>query len=427
MAKLAINGGAALRDTRTNPWPQWPVWGDEDRQALVDVLESGHWSYNGPREQQFNRAFADFVGTEYAVSVANGTVSMQLALEACGIGWGHEVILPGLTWQATAGAVLDVNAVPVLVDVCEDTWCIDPACIEAAITPRTQAIMPVHLYGCFADMDAIMHIAQKHGLRVIEDCAHKHGAQWQEQRAGSIGDVGSFSFQLSKLMTAGEGGALCTSDPELYEKLDALRNCGRRPEADQAREDSIGFYGDEGNFCQSGNYRVTEFQAALLLEQLRRLPAQNELRDENAIYLNALLSERPGVTPMRRDARETREAYFNFAFRYDQAEFKGLSVDLFRQALAKELGCTVEACYEPLNQCSLYAPHTKPARHRLTPEYWEQIDPRRFALPDSEQAFKAESVCVHFNCLMDTRENMDLIAAAIDKIYRHVDELKCLK
>lgn len=423
MAKLAINGGTPLRDVKANPWPRWPVWDDRDKQGLVEVLDSAHWSYNGPKERQFNRAFAEFVGTEYCVSVANGTVSLQLALEACGIGWGHEVILPGLTWQATAGAVLDANAVPVLVDVCEDTWCIDPACVEAAITSRTKAILPVHLYGCFADMDAIMPIAKKHGLRVIEDCAHKHGGQWKEQRAGSIGDVGSFSFQLSKLMTAGEGGALTTSDTEIYAKLDALRNCGRRPEVDE-EAGADGFYGDEGNFCQSGNYRITEFQAALLLEQLRRLPEQNELRDENAIYLNALLAERPGITPMRRDARETREAYFNFVFRYDQDAFKGLSVERFRQALGKELGLTVEACYEPLNQCSLYAPLTKPARHNLTAEYWEQINPARFELPVCEQAYQAESVCVHFNCLMDSRKNLNLLGAAIDKIYAHVDEIK---
>ena len=236
--------------------------------------------------------------------------------------------------------------------------------------------------------------------------------------------MGSFSFQLSKLMTAGEGGALTTSNPELYEKLDALRNCGRRPEADEAQAGADGFYGDEGNFCQSGNYRLTEFQAVLLLEQLRRLPEQNRLRDENAIYLNSLLAERPGITPMRRDERETREAYFNFVFRYDQEAFKGLPVERFRQALGKELGLTVEACYEPLNQCSLYAPLTKPARHQLTPGYWEQINPGRFDLPVCEQAYKQASVCVHFNVLMDSRENMDLFAAAVDKIYEHVDELK---
>ena len=168
----------------------------------------------------------------YAVCAANGTVTLQLALEALGIGFGDEVILPGLTWQATAATVIDVNAVPIIVDVCEDTWCIDPMEIEKAITPKTKAIIPVHLYGSFADMDAIMDIAENHNLHVIEDCAHKHGGEWNGKKAGSIGHIGSFSFQLSKHLTAGEGGTLTTNNPDLAEKLDALRNCGRRPEGD---------------------------------------------------------------------------------------------------------------------------------------------------------------------------------------------------
>ena len=142
------------------------------------------------------------------------------------------MILPGITWQATAATVADVNATPILVDVCEDTWCIDPAEVEKAITPKTKAIIPVHLYGSFADMDAIMSIAKKHNLAVIEDCAHKHGGEWNGKKAGSIGDIGSFSFQLSKHLTAGEGGTMTTNNIDLAEKLDALRNCGRRPEGD---------------------------------------------------------------------------------------------------------------------------------------------------------------------------------------------------
>ncbi len=266
MSKLAINGGQPVRDAKAEPWPRWPVWGNAEREALTEVLESGHWSYNGPKERQFNESFARFIGTRHAVSAANGTVTLQLALEACGIGLGDEVIVPGLTWQASAAAVLDVNALPILVDVDEETWCMDPQRVEEALTPRTRAIMPVHLYGSFVDMDAIMAIARKHDLRVIEDCAHKHGGQWNGQTAGSIGDVGSFSFQLSKLMTAGEGGALTTNDSELYKRLDALRNCGRRPEEPSGDLQGDGFYGDEGNFIQSGNYRMTEFQAALLCE-----------------------------------------------------------------------------------------------------------------------------------------------------------------
>ena len=157
-------------------------------------------------------------------------------------------------------------------------------------------------------MDAIMAIARKHNLRVIEDCAHKHGGELKGRKAGSIGDVGSFSFQLSKLMTAGEGGALTTSDPELFERLDALRNCGRRPENQESADKGAGLYGSEGDLIQSGNYRITDFQAALLIESLKRLPQQNRFRGENAKYLNSLLAELHGVMPMKNDKEIQRGA-----------------------------------------------------------------------------------------------------------------------
>lgn len=424
MSALAITGGSPVHDSKKNPWPTWPVWDKNEERALLEVLHSGHWSYNGPKEQAFNKAFADFIGCKYVISAANGTVTLQLALEACGIGYGDEVIVPGITWQATAASILDINAVPVLVDVCEDTWCIDAAAVEAAVTERTKAIIPVHLYGSFADMDAIMAIARKHNLRVIEDCAHKHGGEWNGKKAGSIGDIGSFSFQLSKLMTAGEGGALTTSDPDLWERLDALRNCGRRPEQQGDEATGQGLYGDEGNFIQSGNYRITEFQAAILLEQLKRLPEQNAHRDANATYLNQQLKQLPGVAPMRRDERETQEAYFNFAFRYFADQFKGVPVEMFRKALAAELGSPVEPCYEPLNQCALYTPYTKPWRHNISGDYWEAINPARFQLPNSEKAYHKESVCFHFSVLNGPQSDMDYFVEAINKIYNHADELR---
>ena len=195
MALLAIKGGSPLKDFKNFPWPTWPVWDENEEKALISVLNSGIWSYNGPKEMEFNKLFAEFTGTKYAISAVNGTVTLQLALEALGIGIGDEVIIPGITWQATAATVVDVNAMPILVDVCEDTWCIDPSEIIKAITPRTKAIIPVHLYGSFADMDAVMEIAEKYNLAVIEDCAHKHGGEWNGKKAGSIGDIGSFSFQ----------------------------------------------------------------------------------------------------------------------------------------------------------------------------------------------------------------------------------------
>ncbi len=425
MPKLAINGGSPVRDIKSNPWPAWPIWDENEEEALMSVLHSGVWSYNGPKETEFNRLFAEFTGTKYSVCAANGTVTLQLALEALGIGLGDEVILPGITWQATAATVIDVNATPILVDVCEDTWCINPDEIVKAITPKTKAIIPVHLYGNFADMDAIMEIAKKYNLAVIEDCAHKHGGEWNGKKAGSIGDVGSFSFQLSKHLTAGEGGALTTNNNELAEKLDALRNCGRRPEGEEYIDvdKGAGVYGDEGNFIQSGNYRITEFQAAILVEGLKRLPEQNKIRDENGIYINSLLKELPGILPMRRDERETKEAYFNFSFRYKKNEFKNLSVEKFREALTAELGISAEPSYEPLNMASLYVPLTKPARHKLNDRYWEDINPARFSLPVCEQIFKEESVCLHHKVLMGSKKDMELIVDAIKKIYDNVEEL----
>lgn len=425
MKKLAINGGSPVRDASKDPWPAWPVWDEKEEKALLEVLHSGVWSYNGPRELEFNRLFAEYTGTRHAVSAANGTVTLQLALEALGIGYGDEVILPGLTWQATAAVVLDVNAVPVLVDVCEDTWCIDPEAVEKAITARTRAIIPVHLYGSFSDMDTIMDMARKHDLYVIEDCSHKHGGEWKGKKAGSIGDIGSFSLQLSKLLTAGEGGVLTTNDHALAEKLDALRNCGRRPEADKNTETDkgAGVYGDEGNFIHSGNYRITEFQAAILIEGLKRMPVQNSIRDENGIYLNSLLKDLPGVSPMRRDKRETHEAYYNFAFRYNKDAFRGLPVSAFRKALGSELGIGVEPSYEPLNNCSLYMPLTKPWRYRLNDQHWRDIDPSRFELPVCERIHSAESVCIHHKVLLGSKADMDRVAEAIRKVYDNAAEL----
>jgi L-glutamine:2-deoxy-scyllo-inosose/3-amino-2,3-dideoxy-scyllo-inosose aminotransferase len=424
MKTLAINGGSPVRDVKSNPWPKWPVWDKKEEKALLEVLNSGVWSYNGPKETEFDRMFAEFTGTKYAISAANGTVTLQMALEACGIGVGDEVILPGLTWQATAATILDVNATPVLVDVCEDTWCIDPKEIEKAITSKTKAIVPVHLYGSFCDMDEILKIAKKHKLFVIEDSAHKHGGEWNGKKAGSIGDIGSFSFQLSKHLTAGEGGAVTTNSFDLAEKLDALRNCGRRPiELDSTVDKGAGQYTDQGNFIQSGNFRITEFQAAILVEGLKRMPDQNMVRDENGVYLNSLLEKIPGVKAMRRDKRETKEAYFNFAFRYIQKDFKGLPVKKFRAALTAEIGIDAAPSYIPLNKCSLYVPLTKPARHKLNDSYWKAIDPSRFDLPVCDRIHFEESVCLHHKVLMGTKADTYQIAAAILKIYENAEQL----
>ena len=263
---LALRGGTPLRDVAADPWPTWPIWDKNDHHRLEQVLDSGIWSYSGPAEQECLSWLEKYFSNSRVVLVANGTVSLQIALEALDIGYGDEVIVPGLTWQATAAAVLDVNAVPVLVDIDPETWCLDPAACEDAITDRTKAIIPVHLYGCTTDMDAIMDIAKRHNLAVIEDASHKHGAEWNGQKLGTIGEIGSFSLQLSKVLTCGEGGILLARENSTWERLEALRNCGRRS-LNAFSDATGGRYGEEGNFLQSGNYRITDFQAAVLLSQ----------------------------------------------------------------------------------------------------------------------------------------------------------------
>jgi L-glutamine:2-deoxy-scyllo-inosose/3-amino-2,3-dideoxy-scyllo-inosose aminotransferase len=356
--------------------------------------------------------FAEFIGARHCWLVANGTVALQLALEALDIGAGDEVILPGLTFQATAAAVLDVNAVPILVDVDPETYCIDPKQVESAITPRTAAIIPVHLYGCMADMDAILEIARKHNLVVIEDCAHTHGSLWRGVGAGALGDVGAFSMQQSKVITSGEGGAVTTNRRDLYVRLYSLRNCGRSlPGA----EDAVSL--------QSGNYRITEWQAAVLLAQLERLEEQTLRRDENAQYLNSELSKIEGIKPMKRHPQVTRQAYYAYVFRYDSEAFGGVHVSVFRRALGAELNAGVGTVYEPLNDCSIYQPHTK-RRYRINENHWEAIDPKRFRLPVATRAHRDEAVSLFHSVLLAERKAIDAIIEAVAKIRSNVDELR---
>jgi len=407
MGNLAITGG---KPVRTKPWPKWPVHDEREVELINEVTRSGVWSFDGPKEWEFGEKFAAFSGAKYGLCVANGTVALQLALEALDVGAWDELIVPGLTWQATAAAALDINAIPILVDVDPETYTIDPKAVEAAITDRTKAIIPVHLYGCRADMDAITAIAKKHKLKVIEDCAHQHGSQWNGKGAGSIGDLGAFSLQQTKILTSGEGGVVLTSDRNLMLRVYSLRNCGR-------------LYKDtEGQHVQSGNYRITEFQAAILLAAFERLESQTLLRDENAQYVNAKLAEIDGITPMKRHPQVTRQAYYYFTFRYDPDKFKGLPLAKMREALTAEIGLPVEQLYQPLNNCELYQPLTK-RRYHINEEYWKAIDPRRFSLPVCERVRNVEGIGMHHAVLMGTKNDMDDVVRGIEKIKENLDEL----
>ncbi len=412
MAKLALKGGRPVR-AKSAKWPRWPISTEKDAKLVAKITRSSRWSYDGPYEWKFAEAFTKYQGAMYGLCCMNGTVGIQLALEALDIGAYDEVIVPGMTWQATAAACIDVNAVPILVDVEPDTWCIDLDKAEAAITKKTKAVIAVHLYGCMTDITRLQKLVKRHNLYLIEDCAHQHGSFWKGKGVGSFGDVASFSFQESKTLTCGEGGFNMCKTKRLFERLYSLRNCGR------------GWQGDMTNAIQSGDYRLTEWQAALLLGGLERLDKQVKGRDANAIYLNSVLEQIPGVMPMRRRREITQQNYYNFTFRLDVTALKGVTNQAFCAALNAELrsGDVIEPPYDPLNDCALYKPHTK-ARHKLGKEYWKAINPKRFKLPVCTDANKKSGIAIHHAALMGSMKDMDDIANAVAKIVENIEELR---
>ncbi|MBX3179516.1 MAG: DegT/DnrJ/EryC1/StrS family aminotransferase [Candidatus Hydrogenedentes bacterium] len=421
MGTLALNGGKAVTP-KSKTWAGWPVSDAADVELVAKITKSNNWSYDGAHEWEFAEKFTAYQKAKFGLCCANGTVGIQLALEALGIGAYDEVIVPGMTWQATAAACVDVNAIPVLADVEPDTWNLDLDHVESLITKKTRAIIVVHLYGCMTDLTRLAAICKKHKLFLIEDCAHQHGSFWKGKGVGSFGDVASFSFQESKVISSGEGGFNMCKTKEMFYRLYSLRNCGRPYEASPvvfglkkpAAHDTT---------LQSGNYRLTEWQAAILLGALRRLDGQVKERDANAIYLNSQLAEIPGILPMRRRREVTQQSYFNFSFRIDTKELKVTNAQ-FYAALNAELNTNgFEAPYQPLNQCVLYKPRTK-VRHKLDAAYWKAIDPARHKIPVCTDAHKNSGVTVHHRLLMNTQSDMDLVAKAVRKVVDNIGELR---
>ncbi|MCK5862993.1 MAG: DegT/DnrJ/EryC1/StrS family aminotransferase [Candidatus Hydrogenedentes bacterium] len=426
MPKLAISGGRALCGKRRK-WANWPVSEESDINLIAKITRSNRWSYDGPVEWEFAEKFAAYQGGKYGLCCTNGTVGIQLALEALGIGAYDEVIVPVMTWQATAAACIDVNAVPVLTDVEADTWNLDLDAVEANITSRTRAIIVVHLYGCMTDITRLQKICKKHKLFLIEDCAHQPGSFWKGKGVGTFGDVSSWSFQESKVLSSGEGGFNICKSKDLFYKLYSLRNCGRPYEADPVVFGLKKAANMDTSTLQSGNYRLTEWQAGMLLGGLERLDAQVKHRDANALLLNKLLEDIPGVHPMRRRKEVTQQSYFNFGFRIDPGELK-ISNLQFCAAMNTELNMPdqFEPPYEPLNECGLYKPHTK-ARQNLGKKYWKEIDPTRFKTPVAKEAHDQSGVACHHQILMNKQEDMELITKAIKKILDNIDELRTMK
>ncbi|MFJ9034710.1 3-amino-5-hydroxybenzoate synthase [Streptomyces sp. NPDC102274] len=286
-------------------FPQWPQYDDAERVGLIRALDQGQWwRMGGDEVNSFEREFAEHHGAAHALAVTNGTHALELALQSMGAGPGTEVIVPAFTFISSSQAAQRLGAVAVPVDVDPDTYCIDPSSTAAAVTPRTKVIMPVHMAGLMADMDALAKISADTGVAILQDAAHAHGARWQGKRVGELGSVAAFSFQNGKLMTAGEGGAVLFPETEMYETAFLRHTCGR------PRTDRRYFHRIAGS-----NMRLNEFSASVLRAQLRRLDGQIAVREERSALLSRLLGAIDGVVPQGGDVRADRHSHYMAMFR----------------------------------------------------------------------------------------------------------------
>ena len=414
MSELALTGGPAVAadlQIRSGSWPRVP---DAHAEAQVlDVLRSGRWGRLHPDSQaeQFENAFAAYQDARHGIAVANGTVSLQLILRTLNIGIGDEVIVPGLTFIATASAVAEVGAVPIFADIEAETLTIDPDSVAAAITPRTRAIIGVHYGGFPIDFDRLLPLASEHGLFLIEDAAHAQGSAWRGTRVGAIGTFGSFSFQESKALAAGEGGIVLTNDDALAERARLLHSIGRR-------SDQPGYL----HYALASNYRLSELQAALLLSQFAQLPAQAEARDATGRLLDTGLAETGILIPQRRDERVTQRGYYFAVYRYQQEALGGIPREAFLTALKAE-GVPVSHGYgvpvyryaafsrEALQSSPLRGLNHVPAYHQLQ-------------LPVAERISQQEQVTLPHQLLLAGPEGVRPIVDAVTKIAEHRDELR---
>lgn len=392
MSKLAVEGGTPVR---TKPFPAWPVFGELEERLLLEVLHSGKWGGTGRiKLPELERRFAEIHDAKHAIPVVNGTVAITVALQAAGVRPGDEVIMPPYTFFATAAAPLMFGAVPVFADVDERTLLIDPAKVEALITPRTKAIVPVHIAGAPADMTALKAIADKHGLRLIEDAAQAAGARWDGRGVGAIGDLGTFSFQSSKNINAGEGGMILTNDDELADRAWTLTNAGRIRGGEWYQHEAVGW-----------NLRMTEFQAAILLGQLSRLESQMAIRERNARLLTELLRDIPGVRTPVYDPRVDRHAYHLFLFMIDG--------DLPGRPDKREICRMLNAEGIPAHEG--YVPLHKNRAVLEDIRKWTG-ETRSYSCPVAERACEREAFWFPQNVLLGDERDMHDIADAIRKV-----------
>lgn len=412
--KLAINGGSA---TYEGGWPNWPQSTETTRRNLSAVLDSHRWSISGQYrghlswEERFAEAFAAYTGASHCVPASTGTASLAMALEACGVGAHDEVIVPGLSWVASASAVLGINAIPVLTDVDIHTGCLDPGAVERAITPRTRAITVVHLGSAVADLGELVRIAQANGTPLIEDCAQAHGARYAGEHVGRFGVAGTFSMQHSKLLTSGEGGAVITDHPHLARRLAHLRADGRTLSSQLPRMDEMALV--ESADIMGNNHCLSEFHAAILIAQLEVLDAQLARRRLNAHILDDLLKSL-GFFPQATSKATTARSHYTYVVRLPESITEELTAEQFAAALSAEIHLPCKTMYSALNASRLYQPFSR-TRFGLGKSFAEAIDPARYSLPMAD-CFSKSSVVLPHRMLLAESSAMEYVAKAFEKV-----------
>jgi dTDP-4-amino-4,6-dideoxygalactose transaminase len=407
MSELALFGGTKAKH---KAFPLWPQYDDNERRALQEVLESRiWWRTPGTKTLEFEQAFTKYHGARHGIAVTNGTAALEVTMEALGIGPGDEVIVPNFTFVATASAVLFANALPVLVDVDPETYCLDPALTEVAITPRTKAIVAVHMGGHPADLDRLQNIAKKHGIALVEDSAHAHGSEWNGKKVGTVGKAATFSFQACKLMTAGEGGMIISNDDAFERQARSVHDCGRMP--------GEWFY---SHFIYGSNYRLSEWQGAVLNVQLQRLEPQTVHRHQNGRIMDKLFSDIHGITPQKCDPRCTRNGQYAYIFHVDANQFAGISTENFIAALNAE-GIPTQASYPPLHELDCF----RNGEYRKCLSGAQATEKHAFLQQKFPVTQKAawETVWIPQFALLGDEEDMNEIASAIRKIQRNASEI----
>jgi perosamine synthetase len=410
-SKLAVQGG---KPVRTDGFLSWPQIDKSYDKVWMDVLHDRGWCrLNGDKVKTFEADYAKLMGVKDCIATNSGTSALFGSLNGLGIGPGDEVLVPPYTFVATVNVVFLQHALPVFVDTDPETFQMDASKIEEKITDKTRAIIPVHLGGNMCDMDKIMSIAKKHNLHVIEDACQAHMGEWQGKKSGSVGDVGCFSFQVTKNLSSGDGGAIIGNNMKLMDRIFSFQSNGRE------RTKNYGF-----QYINNGaNLRMTEFQGVLLLKQLGRLDELAKTREDNADYLSKQLNEIPGITPAKMYKGCTRNAYHLYMMRYDKEKFGGASRGKFIEAIRAE-GIPCASGYTPLNKEPLIdktlrsEPFGKVFSKKTIDKYMKENQ-----CPANDRLCKEEALWFFQNMMLGSRNDMDQIAEAVRKVHKNVKSL----